>query len=195
MPEPLDTASITPVLAVLESLLPNTTGSDYTIYATFVEAMNKRIGSSCGSLGCLMNTLNSNKAAGAYPGSFTEAAAMPEFDGWTFGGNYSYVCSAFAAKSLQVGLGSLMPAFNATEQTPRDGYSMAMYDGGYWTQANCPGGVQQTPAGTFCQISGPVVLPLTGYNSIPLYESMNSFCGSQWPNYERCPGGGSSCQC
>ena len=63
--------------------------------------------------------------------------------------------------------------------------------------ALCPGGVW-TPTngnGTVCQLMGSVRMPLDAYNTIPLYSGMNAACGSQWPAYERCAGGGSACAC
>ncbi len=45
------------------------------------------------------------------------------------------------------------------------------------------------------QVTGEWVMPLQGYNSITPYASMNSHCGSQWPSYDRCPGGGTACEC
>lgn len=106
--------------------------------------------------------------------------------------------SAFAAHAWRIGLGAALPPFNATEQVPRDNFMMALFNGSFWDEGNCPGGVL-TPdggsRGTLCQVTGPYVLPMGGYNSIPVYAGVNSHCGSQWPSYERCPGGGTACQC
>lgn len=41
------------------------------------------------------------------------------------------------------------------------------------------GGLQTTPHGSYCQLLGPFVLTLPGYNSIPVYASMNEHCPAQ----------------
>jgi hypothetical protein len=67
------------------------------------------------------------------------------------------------------------------EQTPKDNYQTALFDGAFFTNANCPGGVisPSTGRGSFCQIMGPFEMPLNEYNTVPLYGGMNSRCPSQ----------------
>lgn len=77
--------------------------------------------------------------------------------------------SAFAAHAWRVGLGAALPPFNATEQVPRDNFMMAIFDGAFWTEANCPGGVLAPDGGahgTLCQVTGQYEMPFGGYNSI-----------------------------
>jgi hypothetical protein len=59
-----------------------------------------------------------------------------------------FVCSGFAAALYKVALGSHLAAFNATEQTPTDNVKWGIWDGGYWTQDNCPVGLWTPTAGT-----------------------------------------------
>jgi hypothetical protein len=76
---------------------------------------------------------------------------------------------------------------------PKDNYQANMYDPGRFTPANCPGGLQTTPGGAYCQIMGQYVQQLNDYNSVPVYAGMNNFCPSQWPEYVRCPPGNPTC--
>ena len=108
-------------------------------------------------------------------------------------------CSAFAAQAWRVGLGDALPPFNATEQVPRDNFMMAIFNGTFWSENNCPGGILEPDGGaqgTLCQVSGQFKMPFGGYNSIKPYDGMNSHCGSQWPSYVRCEESSSApCQC
>jgi hypothetical protein len=54
-----------------------------------------------------------------------------------------------------------------------------MFEPQRFTEASCPGGLTQTAAGAYCQMLGPFVLTLPGYNSVPLYAHMNERCPSQ----------------
>jgi len=175
----------------------NATYTSITVETMLLHGLNKRLSSNCSSLACIIALTNANKAAGLSPASFVEATAIPEDDAWRYGGNASYVCSAFAAMLYKQALGALLPSFQATEQTPIDNVHMSIYDSAWWSSANCPTGLWQPTGGngSVCQILGEVRMPLDGFNTIPLYASMNNFCGSQWPKYERCPGGAASCSC
>ena len=169
-----------------------------TVDTMLVHGLNYRFGTNCPNFSCIINAANKNKVAGLMPSTVVEAMAVPESDEWRYGGNVSFVCSAFAAAVYQAALGTALPSFAATEQTPIDNVKMAIWDSNYWTTTNCPNGGLWTPTdgnGTVCQLVGPVRMPLNLYNTIPLYTSMNGACGSQWPDYERCPGGGNTCKC
>jgi hypothetical protein len=201
LPLPIDERVLTPVLNVADEVLgrapANETYTSLTVETMLVHGLNKRLGGAdCGTLACVIALLNANKAAGREPSSFAAASAIPEDDAWRYGGNVSLVCSAFAAAVYQAALGPLLPAFAATEQTPIDNVRMAVYDGAYFTEANCPGGVRAPTrgAGSVCQLMGSVVMPLDAFNTLPLAAGMNAHCGSQWPEYERCAGGG-ACAC
>ena len=201
LPLPIDVRMLTPIMNLADILLgpapANATWTSLTVDTMLVHGLNQRLGTSCATLACIIATTNENKAAGRTPASFVEATAIPERDEWRYGGNVSYVCSAFAAALYKVALKDALPSFEATEQTPIDNVRMAAYDGAYFTDALCPGGVW-TPTngnGTVCQLMGSVRMPLDAYNTVPLYSGMNAACGSQWPSYERCPGGGAACTC
>ena len=202
LPLPIDERMLTPIMNLLDGLLgpapANATWTSITVQTMLVHGLNKRMGTACETLACIIAATNANKAAGRAPASFVAATAIPEDDAWRYGGNVSFVCSAFAAALYKAALpAALLPAFAATEQTPIDNVRMAVYDGGRFDESNCPGGVVAPTAGngTVCQLLGPVVMPLDAYNTVPLYAGMNAACGSQWPAYERCAGGGTACAC
>ena len=190
-----------PILNVADQVLgPAPAGAELTsltVQTMLVGGLNKRLNVSCATFACVIEAANANAAAGRAPASVLAAAAMPEDDAWRYGGNVSFVCSAFAAALYKAALGAALPPFAATEQTPIDNVRMAAFDGAYFTDANCPGGAFMPTAGngTVCQLLGPVRMPLDGYNTIPLYAGMNAACGSQWPDYVRCPRGGAACAC
>jgi hypothetical protein len=202
LPLPIDPRMLVPILNAADALLgPAPAGQEWTsltIQTMLVHGLNKRLGSSCATLACAIAVVNANALAGVGPASLVEAMAVPEDDAWRYGGNVSFVCSAFAAAVYQAALPAAFGVFNATEQTPIDNVRMAVWDGSYFSDANCPGGGVISPTdgvGRACQLMGPVTMPLNLYNTVPLYAGMNSHCGSQWPAYVRCPDGGSTCAC
>ena len=130
-------------------------------------------------------------------------ASMPENDHWRydadpatgFKGNYSMMCSAFVAHSYKVGLAGWSgwpQKYTATEQTPKDVYQSAIFDGtagasAHFTETSCPGGgliVDASGRGNYCQITGPFRLMMNGYNSVKMYDNMNEHCAAQWPTYK-----------
>lgn len=72
---------------------------------------------------------------------------------------------------------------------------MNLFDGAFFSEANCPGGVisPTTGSGSFCQVMGPFEMPLNEYNTVPIYAGVNNACPSQWPSYFRCPAGQPDC--
>lgn len=183
------------IMNVLDPILGNST-SGVTVSSMFTWPLNKRLNTACSSLRCVISAINQNKAAGKSPASFAEAVAIPEIDGTKYGANYSMVCSEFAAMGLKVGLQKAFPVWSsimAAEQTPKDNYQMQLYDqtGARFTEAQCPGGLTSVPGskGSYCQLMGPYVQILPGYNTLALYPSMNDRCQAQWPSYTRGPSG------
>lgn len=198
LPLPLDTAITTMVLQVVDSLLPNTT-QGVSGFSAVTWALNHRLNATCGSVACIINILNTNKLS-APPGAPTDlpqAMAIPENDAWRYDGQVSLVCSAFAAAGIKAGLAGVLPEYTATEQTPLDNTHMAIWDGSYYTPSNCPTGYHLPPGGNgaVCQLMGDYVLPLTNYNTIPVYANMNEQCTNQWPTYYRCNSDDNSTNC
>lgn len=66
---------------------------------------------------------------------------------------------------------------------------------GRFNDSNCPGGVFTDPTGNgaYCMLTGPYVLYLNGYNTVPIYAGMNNACPAQWPTYVRCPADNPAC--
>jgi hypothetical protein len=201
LPAPLTAPLAAALLNFVDGLLPNSS-TGVSGYSCATWALNKRLNASCDSVACIIDLVNANAArgngsAGGGPTSLGAAFAIPEDDGWRYGGNTSLVCSAFAAMGLNVGLGALLPPITATEQTPRDNFMLGIWDGDYYSAANCPAGLISPVGGngSACQIMGAFVMPLNGFNTIQPYARMNEACVTRWPDYERCPGGGEACQC
>jgi hypothetical protein len=143
-------------------------------------------------------------AAAASPSlSLLGAAALPEDPAWVYdvpggGGRPSLVCSALAAAGLQAGLRAsplLLPPLWATEQVPRDNWVAALWDADGFNATSCPWASVSDTGTRFCQFAGSRAQPMTAANSLPVYARMNEHCGSQWPAFERCTGGGTSCSC
>lgn len=72
---------------------------------------------------------------------------------------------------------------------------MSLFDGAYFTEATCAGGVMAPASGvgSFCQVMGPFEMPLNEYNTIPIYAGVNNKCPAQWPGYFRCPADNPDC--
>jgi hypothetical protein len=189
LPKPIDTAVFTWFLTAMDRILPNST-EGVSIYSCFTEGLNQRLKTQCNDIACIVRKLRATQS------NLAEAVAIPEDDAWIYDGkNKSMVCSAFAARSWLAGLGSAVPAFMGTEQTPKDNYQMALYDGTYFTKDNCPIGLSSDPTGNgnYCQLLGDYKMPLNGYNTIQLYANMNNHCPAQWPDYVRCPPNNPQC--
>ena len=190
---------MTAVLNLAESsgLLANSSAG-VSAYSMITWGANMRLNTSCTTLACVIRYANAQKAAGKRPSNLLDVMAIPDNDGFNFGGNYSMVCSEFAAQGWKRGLSAGLPVFStiiANEQSPKDNYQMALYEPNYFDNTSCPGGLVNSPDGNgwWCQIMGQYKMVLNGYNTVPLYAGMNNFCPSQWPEYVRCPAGNPTC--
>ncbi len=147
LPLPIDEGVVVPVLNLADQLLgpapPGNASTSLTIDTLLVRGLNKRMGTACATLACVIAAANANKASGstALPTSVLAAAALPENDAWRYEGGVVFVCSGFAAYVYKVALGALLAPFNATEQTPTDNVKWQLWDGAFWTAANCPVGL------------------------------------------------------
>ena len=167
LPLPIDEGMLVPILNAADALLgpapANATATSLTVDTMLVQGLNKRLGTACGTLACVIDFTTANGAAGRAPASVVEATALPERDAWRYaGGNVSYVCSAFAAMAYKVALGAALPDFEATEQTPTDNVKWQIWDGAHWDSSNCPIGVwaPNNGNGTVCQLLGSTRMPL-----------------------------------
>lgn len=201
LPQPFSDRLLNLVVSLWDEFVPsnssNPSMAGMSAYGLFIESLNHRFttGGPCKNFTCVMAAL------AAMDTTLAELAAQPEQDSWRYdGGNYSMVCSVFAAHVYKAGFGANAPVYQAEEQTPVDNYRMAIFEQpgdahNRFSAATCPGGYTTTPHGSFCQLMGWWKLPLgeTGYNTIPLYADMNSACPSQWPSYYRCPATNPTC--
>ena len=109
-----------------------------------------------------------------------------EMDGWLYPDGYSYVCSSFVlAMYKQAGiLGTL--SLQGTEFTPKDVYSLNIFDRNATLPAYCTAADPTLP---YCQILGSWRLDLgPDYGSLAPYDHMNENCPSLAPDYIRTPG-------
>jgi len=190
LPQPLDENTLTMFVTTFDRILPSNDTTGVNAYSLFTEGLNLRLGTNCFRMDCISKAL---QGRGLTLGA---ATAMAELDAWRYdGGNTSMGCSVFAAAAWKAGFGSNWPEIQATEQTPKDNYQMAIFDGAFFTPQNCPIGLASDPTGvgTYCQLMGAWKMPMNNYNSIPIYKGMNSKCPSQWPSYERCPKDNPTC--
>lgn len=111
---------------------------------------------------------------------------MPEIDGWEYEGikprdGVSYVCSSYVAAAYKAAglFGDL--SINATEFTPKDVYTLALFDSSERPEA-CQKADPDLP---YCQILGKYRVLLEGYNTIAPYSQMNERCPTVAPEYPR----------
>lgn len=181
LPAPITSETFTFTINAWARLI-NNNDTKVNVYSMIIQGLNKRLDTSCGDLTCVNQFMDSHNT------TLAEVMAIPEQDEWVYSDGHSMVCSVFAFEGWKAGLSAVMPSpMQGTEQTPKDNYQAQMFDPNRWNESNCPGGVQTTENGSYCQLLGPYVLTLPGYNSIPLYAHMNERCPSEWPGYERCP--------
>lgn len=115
--------------------------------------------------------------------SLLELMAQVEKEGWVYDDGYSYVCSSFV-----LGLYKRAGIFGdleleATEFTPRDVYSLDVFDLNYQRPQIC---IESDPGIPYCQILGNYRINLgKDYSSITPYSHMNENCPSLAPNFVR----------
>jgi len=144
-----------------------------------IQGLNHRLESNCTTLQCIYDIID------PIPMSLSQAVAIPEQDSWRYGGNYSMVCDVFVCelwKNAGIFGDEFKNQFQCTEQTPKDTYQFAVFNGFFKRPTQC---VQSDMNLPYCQIMGKYTHTLTGYNSINLYPHINSACPALPPVYER----------
>eukprot|EP00003_Mantamonas_plastica_P031931 TRINITY_DN848_c0_g1_i3.p1 TRINITY_DN848_c0_g1~~TRINITY_DN848_c0_g1_i3.p1 ORF type:complete len:264 (-),score=70.90 TRINITY_DN848_c0_g1_i3:172-963(-) len=131
------------------------------------EALNKRLGTHGLNVAQLFDAMNQRNL------TFGQVISMPENDTWVYSDGLSRVCSTFVM-SLYKETGVIGPDIQATEFTPRDSYSTALFDPNWKRPAACD--VDDLP---WCQIAGEYILHLPGYNTIDPFPGMFEKCGTQ----------------
>jgi len=117
--------------------------------------------------------------------NFTDLITIPEEDSWMYNdGNRtgkSMVCDVFVCNMWRAG-GIVGNEFQCAELTPRDVYSMNVFDNSGYRPSQC---VDADPTLPFCQLGGDYRLELPGYNTITPYPNMGSHCPGLPPKYDR----------
>jgi hypothetical protein len=92
----------------------------------------------------------------------------------------SYVCSAYVAALYQAA--GLLHNINGPEFTPRDVYTLNVFDLNFERPAAC---AEADPDQPFCQLNGKYRMTLPGYSTIEPYEHMAENCPTIAPHFER----------
>jgi hypothetical protein len=128
-------------------------------------------------------TLQQAIAEGARQGkSFEEILAEPEIEGNVYSDGYNYVCTAFVVAFWKHGgmFGDL--EINPNEFSPRDIYTMDIFDKEFPRPQEC---IDDNPDLPYCQLMGKFVVDLDNYSTIPPYSNMNERCPSIGPDFIR----------
>lgn len=112
--------------------------------------------------------------------TFGDLMAMPERDGWMYSDGPSYVCSSFVAAVYVAG--GLLPELEGTEMTPKDVYTLTIYDRNWKVPAKC---AQNDPTLPYCQIMGSYLMELPHYSTIEPYAHMAEHCPTVLPDFPR----------
>jgi len=176
LPRPFTQSLFEVAMGGWERIIPfNESGS---LYSMLIMGLNHRLNTNCTELECIYRVLD--------PKGWTlsQACAIPEQDSWTYDGDYSMVCDSFViAMYKKAGVfGNLADLIQATEQTPKDTYQMALFDAQWQRPKQC---VEDDPALPYCQFAGNFRLTMPGFNSIEPYAHMNEACASLSPVFYR----------
>jgi len=163
------------IFALLEKVAPATADIFYS------QAINKRLG---------VESLKIEELAalaGERGLTLDDVMALPEEEGWEYHGieprdGRAYVCSAYVAAVYQAA-GMFYPdIINGPEFTPKDVYTLDIFDLDYKRPAICE---EVDPGQPFCQINGKYRMKFPGYTTIKPYNKMAEHCPTIAPTYER----------
>ena len=111
-----------------------------------------------------------------------ELVAEPEIEGLEYHDGLSYVCGCFVVAYWEHGglFGDLK--ITPHEFTPRDLYTLDIFDKEYKKPQEC---IDDNPDLPYCQIMGKFIITLDNYSTIKPYEHMNEKCPSIGPDFIR----------
>ncbi len=114
--------------------------------------------------------------------SFEDLVTEPEIEGYEYSDGLNYVCSCFVIAFYEHGglFGDLEILPN--EFTPRDVYTLGIFDTNYERPQEC---IDDNPELPYCQITGKFVLKLDNYSTIEPYSHMNERCPTVGPDFIR----------
>ena len=110
---------------------------------------------------------------------------MVEIEGWEYEhieprDGRAYVCSAYVAAMYQAA--GLLSNINGPEFTPRDVYSLNLFDLNYTVPAAC---AEADPNQPYCQITGKYRMTHPDYSTVEPYQHMAEHCPTMAPDYVR----------
>jgi len=116
--------------------------------------------------------------------NFTDIIVIPEQDSWVYDHGPSMVCDVFVCNVWRSSgiFGAVGDKFQCSELTPRDVYSLAVFDTNVTLPSQC---VKADPDLPFCQLGGVYQLDLPLYNTIKPFPNMGNRCPGLPPDYVR----------
>lgn len=178
LPFPVTPDLFTTLACFTERIIPE--NLDISVYSLLIEGYNHRLNSTCQDLHCVFEIIDPLKI------DLIELTSWPEQDSWMYDNHPSLTCASFVTALLgNAGVfSSIQDQINASEQSPKDLYQMAIWD----THWDLPVGCKKAdPALPYCQFLGDHSLILPGWNSIIPYAHMNEQCPSMSPLFYRAP--------
>eukprot|EP01101_Sappina_pedata_P000611 TRINITY_DN10808_c0_g1_i1.p1 TRINITY_DN10808_c0_g1~~TRINITY_DN10808_c0_g1_i1.p1 ORF type:complete len:556 (+),score=249.71 TRINITY_DN10808_c0_g1_i1:125-1792(+) len=145
----------------------------------FNQALNKRINND------FKTTAEISQYAETELGlTFGQLLAIPEQDNWVYDQGKSMVCDVFVCSVWKAAglFGDMTDQFQCSELTPRDVYSLNVFDGSYNRPQQC---VDADPKSPLCQLGGNYTLLLPGYNTKNPYPNMGNNCPGVPPVYKQ----------
>jgi hypothetical protein len=182
LPRPTSPDLIEQLFGLYEPMAP--LDSKSSLNSMVIMGLNHRLGSSCDTMQCIYDIIDPQNIP------LFQVAIMPEQDQWMYPGNgcpyaecYSMVCDVFVTEMYQ-NAGLNLPTFQATEQSPKDTYEMALFESNWHRPKVCD---EADPDLPYCQLLGDYTLTLNNYNSRVPYQNMNNECPAYAPVYMRTP--------
>ena len=116
---------------------------------------------------------------------FEDLMAIPEKEGLPYRAGVAYTCSCFVVAFWEHGgmFGDLEILPN--EFTPRDLYTLDVYDKNFQRPQEC---IDDNPDLPYCQVTGKFIVELDNYSTVKPYSHMNERCPSIGPDFIRVDG-------
>lgn len=161
------------VLSLYEDLDPK------SIDILFAQALNKRLGTTG------LNVKQIAAVAAQRNTTIDALMAIVEVEGWEYTGieprdGRAYVCSSYVAGLYQAA--GLLQNVNGPEFTPRDIYTLDVFDLNFQRPAAC---AAADPGQPYCQLLGRYRMVHPGYSTIKPYSHMAERCPTAAPDYFR----------
>ena len=114
--------------------------------------------------------------------NFEQLMAIPEKEGLPYKQGIAYTCSCFVIAFWEHGglFGDIEVLPN--EFTPRDLYTLDVYDKNFTRPQEC---IDDNPDLPYCQVTGKFIIELDNYSTVKPYSHMNERCPSIGPDFIR----------